>query len=80
MCKKNKKDFLRRGFHLCNKFMLCVLNKINTTIHDPFFISKSSMLNIYIYIRSTSNENVDQFLIRKKCKSASKEDANPFLF
>ena len=50
MCKKNKKDFLRKGFHLCNKFMLCVLNKINTTIHDPFFISKSSMLNIYIYI------------------------------
>ena len=79
MCKKNKKDFLRRGFHLCNKFMLCVLNKINTTIHDPFFISKSSMLYIYIYIRSTSNENVDQFLIRKKCKSASNEDADPFL-
>ena len=51
MCKKNKKDFLRRGFHLCNKFMLCVLNKINTTIHDPFFISKSSMLKyLYIYI------------------------------
>ena len=48
MCKKNEKDFLRRGFHSWNKFMLCVLNKTNTTkttIHDPFFfLSKFAML------------------------------------
>ena len=27
MCKTYEKDFLRRGFHSWNKFMLCVLNK-----------------------------------------------------
>ena len=36
--------------------MLYVLNKTNTTIHDPFFYFK-----IYYVkkIKSTSNENVD---------------------
>ena len=32
----------------------------NTTIHDPFFVSKSAMLK---KLRSTSNDNVDQLLI-----------------
>ena len=41
--------------------MLCVLNKTNTTIHDPFLFQ--NLLCKKKKIRSTSNENVDQFLI-----------------
>ena len=50
----------------------------NTTIHDPFFFFFSKFAMLKKKIRSTSNENVDQFLIWKKCKSTSKEDADPF--
>ena len=44
----------------------------------PFFcfFSISAMLKKII---STSNENVDQFLIWKKCRSTSNEDADQFL-
>ena len=41
-----------------------------------FFFSISAMLKKII---STSNENVDQFLIWKKCRSTSNEDADQFL-
>ena len=70
MYKKYEKDFLRRGFHSWNKFVLHALNRTNTTnttIHDLyyyyffiFYISKSVML--------------------RKIKSVSKEDTNQFLF
>ena len=44
--------------------MLCVLNKTNTTIHDPFlFQNLLCKKKKKKKIRSTSNENVDQFLI-----------------
>ena len=56
--------------------MLCILNKTNTTIHDPLVFQN---LLCKKKIRSTSNENVNQFLIWKKCRSASNEDANRFL-
>ena len=51
MCKEKKeKDFLRRWLYSWNKSMLHALNETNTTIHDPFFISKSTVLKNQIYI------------------------------
>ena len=57
--------------------MLHVLNKKNTTntnIQDLFCFKICYVKKI----RSTSNENIDQFLFLKKFKSASNEDANQF--
>ena len=42
--------------------MLHALNKQNNTTHDPFFISNSAMLKKF---RSTSKDDVDQFLNKK---------------
>ena len=42
--------------------MLYVLNKTNKTIHDPFFFFFFKICYVK-KIRSTSNENVDKFLI-----------------
>ena len=44
------KDFLRRWLYSWIKSMLHALNETNTTIHDPFFISKSAMLKHQIYV------------------------------
>ena len=76
ICVKKWKRFLEKRISSWNKFMLCVLNKTNKTIHDPFLFQN---LLCKKKKRSTSNENVDQFLIWKKCRSASNEDANRFL-
>ena len=44
-----------------------------------FFVSKSAYVIKKKKIRSISKKNTNQFLIWEKFKSASKEDADPFI-
>ena len=81
MFKKYEKDFLRRGFHSWNKFVLHALNKTNTTIHDLFSLSlslsfsKSTMLR---KINSVSKKDTISFYLKKNFRFASNEDEYQF--
>ena len=53
--------------------------KKKTQLTKPFMILFYFKICYVKKIKSTSNENVDQFLIWKKYRSTSNEDANQFL-
>ena len=63
MCsRKIWKLFLRRGFHSWNKFMLHILNKTNTIMHDLFLYFKICICEKKIIINKKINKKLDLYL------------------